>query len=639
MLKELLRTIVRRTRFPVGHYLRQAARAMLGDPIRFPPDLVTFSMANPTNVHAALGNGRLTAGISRQGEITVLRWPTPSQYNHVEYLATHYDRPRMGARPEMGSFGGIELRGSISWLRDWPTTQRYATDTACILETRHERDGMRVTCTDWVLPDRDTLVRYFRFEGLPGEARFVYHEDFAPCTRRIRHIPIADWLLAPLNDGSVRFDGKRILHSRDWVTITVEGDRPPIAFDCRPAGLPERLAGRDFFQGRGSSALAWDAGKELTVFISAGRGPLDRPAGTVPELLERSRRWWEEWIARARLPEADEACIRVCRRGLMATRVAAAESGAIVASICAQPPYAFDWPRDSAFINRALDVAGYSEMVTRHNLWYTRRQRTRGPFAGTYCMNYYADGEHGGFVPFEIDNTALLTWSLWDHATFAGSEYLAAVYPAIRRAADFLSWWRRADGLPFWASEDDNPLPTCGLQGAASVCAALDAALQAGRAMNESPSRLERWRRRRRELTRAIVEHFWNGQEFRGILRAMSWVLWPGRVLPANDPRMAVHAEALWQRIRPFFEERPDGIYFYFAEHVLSLAQFDQGCGRFRDRLRAALRVLTHEGTTETGHYGEIYRVRSGRIENLNDIPHIWEHALVYLAAMTLYPP
>ena len=55
------------------------------------------SMFGPTNINGVAGNGRLAAGFSRQGELTVLRWPTPSNYDHMSYLTSDFYAPRMGA--------------------------------------------------------------------------------------------------------------------------------------------------------------------------------------------------------------------------------------------------------------------------------------------------------------------------------------------------------------------------------------------------------------------------------------------------------------------------------------------------------------------------------------------------------------
>ena len=58
-----------------------------------------------------------------------------------------------------------------------------------------------------------------------------------------------------------------------------------------------------------------------------------------------------------------------------------------------------------------------------------------------------------------------------------------------------------------------------------------------------------------------------------------------------------------------------------------------------RETLRAALSDLcARVPTAGTRLLGEHYRTRGGVATNLNDMPHVWQHSLVYLAAMRLWP-
>src|SRR4051812_8606084 len=60
-----------------------------------------------TDVNAAIGNGGATAGFSAQGELTVLRWPSPSYFQHVNFKSS----PDKGARAEP-HFGAADNQGS-----------------------------------------------------------------------------------------------------------------------------------------------------------------------------------------------------------------------------------------------------------------------------------------------------------------------------------------------------------------------------------------------------------------------------------------------------------------------------------------------------------------------------------------------
>jgi hypothetical protein len=82
-------------------------------------------------------------------------------------------------------------------------------------------------------------------------------------------------------------------------------------------------------------------------------------------------------LAGAALPDPSlgDKVRRVALRALVNVYVARdRQTGAIVASITRQPPYYLDWPRDGAFFNAALDVAGLTDWVTNATSG-TRRSR------------------------------------------------------------------------------------------------------------------------------------------------------------------------------------------------------------------------------------------------------------------------
>src|SRR5205807_1630379 len=147
--------------------------------------------------------------------------------------------------------------------------------------------------------------------------------------------------------------------------------------------------------------------------------------------------------------------------------------GPIVASVATQSPYGEDWVRDSAFIDHLLDLCGHHAEAEANARFLAgvQVQTGRPPPLGTsptvppgnWAMNYYADGTVGGPIPWEIDETGFGVWLLVDHFDLSGDRaYLAAVYPAVAAAADFLAGAGRdpATGLTVPASEDDNPFPT-----------------------------------------------------------------------------------------------------------------------------------------------------------------------------------
>ena len=316
--------------------------------------------------------------------------------------------------------------------------------------------------------------------------------------------------------------------------------------------------------------------------------------------------WWQRFLAGARLPRTDDPeVLRFAKRSLMVLRGATDEpSGAIVASVNAQPPYGADWPRDGAFINLALDLAGFHDLVTRHNLFYARVQRKQpgswsilydfppcdlsNPVypncipAGTFEQNYYADPDE--VIPalttsFEIDQAGLGVWTWWDHA-----QYLA------------------------------DPIERAG------------------------------------ELVRAIDEHFLSdtpSPHYEG--ERPSWLVFPVGLLGPDHPVTASHAQLLHERsIRPVLEHS-EPVIAYNSEPLVALALLAREHGdageiaAVQDLVRAFIHELPTPGTglmSESQGRVPVDLDGDGLTPDWwaqNDVPHAWEHSILFTAAMIAF--
>jgi hypothetical protein len=403
-----------------------------------------------------------------------------------------------------------------------------------------------------------------------------------------------------------------------------------------------------------------------------------------------TEREWAEWLAPARLPAThDPAVVRFARRALLSLRTATdAGSGAIVASVAAQPPYGLDWPRDGSFFDRALDVAGYHERASAHQRFTARVQRTAWtpwsiafPFTcnpaapsypscvppGTWAMNYYALPDAavaGGPVSFEIDETGLPIWAFWQHVQQIAdpaerAAHLALVCPAIARGAETLATCHHPDDpdprLQCLAPEDDNEALTQGLQGAESTLLALRTAVAAADACGFDPAQVDAWQARSEELQAGLLDHFlvdtpapdFSGPRFQGSRE--SWALWPAQVLPPEDPRMRSQAEFLRAReVEPVLERTAERL-GYQGEALDARAQFARAVGdagllaEVQDEVRFFVRAGTTPGTGHKAEFAVRVPVDLDGDEVTpdylpeNDIPHAWQQAILYLAAMEAF--
>ncbi|MCK6526038.1 hypothetical protein L6R50_00240 [Myxococcota bacterium] len=456
------------------------------------------------------------------------------------------------------------------------------------------------------------------------------------------------------------------------------------------------------FGASGGDAAVFDvllaAAGDRDAALAALDGARDREAG---ELLDEVDAHWGGVVAGARLPAATPEVLAFAQRWLVSVLQGTDRSSAIVAAITTQPPYRQDWPRDATFIDLALDIAGFEEEVTRHKLWLSSLQARQDIVdevgnvtpRGAWAMNYYADGRIGGPIPFEIDQTALYTWGLWDHGKRIPSaarrrEYLLAVDDAVILAADLLSTcveddypyppasgqdvgatlrglveggadpgeeearsqalaageWERF--LPCFANEDDDPAQTRSLYGAHTVRAGLLAAAAMLEDMGQAPARVAWYRERAEELAQALAGMYWD-EASGGWEGRADWMLWPHPPLPLDDPRMTALAGALLAEAQDDLSLRTEGG-SYVQKKVLTLARAwaaeeDRRAQDLAPLVDVLVRDLPTEGTL---HVGEVWCSLDtdgdgayDAFDNRVAVPHLWTASLIALGAWAVHEP
>jgi hypothetical protein len=183
---------------------------------------LTEHIFGATNVNAVTGNGALTAGISSEGDLTMLAWPGPTFADQMLYLSSNdldaRSEPQFGATDGMGSFLGLLLTTAsgtnLVWLRDpsFSHVQAYTKSDSAVVETTFTRGdiGLTVVVDDIVSPDVDLLTRRVvvtRSASSPvTAAELVLYENLSPTLSRIPMAPLADWLLGWANDFVAVYD-------------------------------------------------------------------------------------------------------------------------------------------------------------------------------------------------------------------------------------------------------------------------------------------------------------------------------------------------------------------------------------------------------------------------------------------------
>lgn len=498
------------------------------------------------------------------------------------------------------------------------------------------------------------------------------------------------------------------------------------AYDDAATGT---LSGTDRYVGQATSALATTlsfgrgngpATASGTVFFAAGADETE--AGTAlgwarDRSFERLRREKEnrldDLLGDAPLPNrrtvvrehgqaAAEAVEATARRALISMVTAYdPESGAIVASITTQPPYGEDWPRDGAFFNYVLDLIGLHDWVEKRNRWYASVQQRAAAEAtsgnpepatdpgqlsslntvpGSWNMNYYGDGIPGGPIPYQIDTTGFVIWTMYDHYEVTDDvSYLRSVYPSIRRAADFLVECRDPQtGLQCGGPEDDRPTePTRQtINGAAPTWQGLKSAMQAARVLGHEDD-AARYEERMHELGQAIDRELYETENGCYGCGANGFpygeTTWPLGFTPYADPdadptdpdadihdtpqvdnpfehpRIRSHMTTDGRGVAELVQEPEAGEVDdggYDAKAIIPLAKARRGedeprsLSLIQDSVRWIATQHASEDTHVMGEFWRIYGEGDDReVRSIQGQPHIWEQSLFYLAALEAYPP
>jgi len=177
-------------------------------------------------LHMVAGHGRLTAGVTRDGDLAVLTWPSPSCCDQLTHLSTNAldarTRPRTGVREGFGVALGVVVETAsgtrVEWLHDparWRPVASYADERSLQPRVTYTRvdGGLTVTLDDAVLPSPDVLqrrVRYVRTEDAAGMAirsvALMAHANLGLTQNVIPRLPFGDVLADSRNDFGVVYD-------------------------------------------------------------------------------------------------------------------------------------------------------------------------------------------------------------------------------------------------------------------------------------------------------------------------------------------------------------------------------------------------------------------------------------------------
>lgn len=636
-----------------------------------------------------------------------------------------YGRP-YEKHPGTGARAGIRTKGgACHWLDSpvWISSRNYETDESHLLHTSLVSD---TNCTDekfsmkiaqWIMPDEDLFVQQF---SARGASALLYHATYAPWMKKTSGIDNPDSskagfatiylaeedLIVWFYPQSQKIDHPDPLSIRtaaeldeacgSGIFIAMGADKEFAGLQTgadrygRKAseGAPEggrtsaekgTLPGNTFYRGSSDVAVELTPSPKGYATLYTATASTARDAAVLiqnaramtPEKLKlKALKSWQKTGKKVHLPDkARKTEKRVALRSVLNLLVGRDPvSGAIVASPARQPFYACDWPRDGAFYDMALDLAGFTGTVTDHLEFYRRTQRTsrcsfnktwlasfKSPFysaRGHWYANMNTDGSPGFFkiIPVEIDETSLMVWDIWRHEQFIKKKereiYRDRFSDTVRLAMEgILEYVDISKGWTKRVMEDDDYIARRTLHGVSSVLTGLASGTDIAARWEFDAETIQRWREATMALHSGIRRRITDPKYIESAgWRGIQWSLFPAPIFDGSqDPLMAPFVEKLKNDMDRKAIRREGGV-GYLGEQLFTFAMATAGSKDYKKFNHDILKTLTSEvpvkGTDAFGELGLWVEMDGERfIQSRTSIPHLWNGITVYLSLIALYEP
>jgi GH15 family glucan-1,4-alpha-glucosidase len=304
---------------------------------------------------------------------------------------------------------------------------------------------------------------------------------------------------------------------------------------------------------------------------------------TPEKLLEESAEHWRSWLTQGAIrgDASEDLPVEwrgVRERSLLVLQTQIDRCGAILAandtdSPSSQTRGSYIWPRDGAFVARALDEAGCAAPAKRFFSFCAGIVHADRPF---FLQRYYPDGSLGPAcfpwlaegepeIPYQQDCTALMLWSLGKHfEKWNDKEFLQSIYSdLVAPAADFMvRELDSATNLPrpsydLWEQRRGIHLFTC-----SAVYGALSAAAYLSRTFDLES--FEFYRKARARLKKATLSQFFrpeldrfartlnhksDGWDIDSTIDISMAGVYLFNLLPADHPNVVSTMQAIYDRL------------------------------------------------------------------------------------------
>lgn len=398
---------------------------------------MTSIQQKPYLIDSVIGNGRILACLTGNGELVRAFWPT------IDY-AQHVNKTQAAIRVGRGEH--------IHWLsgNEFKHTQNYVGDTN-IVETTYSKHGLTldIKSQDFVSVTEDVIVRNYELTNTGDselEVDFLYLSDF--------HMEESPIYQSVLYDNNYQAIG----HYRRSYWALIGGADHPLGYQV--GNVQDHLHLRRFDGGQitlgSDGALVFTAqvaaGATVTfpVYIAFGKNREEagerlqnaRLAG-VKAIRVQAEKWASDFLARGRqVTTGDDRLDTMYRRSLLVFALMAdSVHGGLIAAPEFDPfytkcgGYGYCWGRDAGYITTAIDKAGYTDIGRKFYEWAMAAQDADG----SWDHRHYMNGDLAPAWGYQADEPASILWGMWQHYLITeDAEFLAKCWTSMQRGADHL---------------------------------------------------------------------------------------------------------------------------------------------------------------------------------------------------------
>ncbi len=381
-------------------------------------------MENKYYNDAIIGNKKLRASYTKKGELLRLYYPNPDHRQYIDYWY---------AGLKINDSGLINLYDDINNQYH----QYYEEDTNILnTEVTNTYFKIRINQLDFVPIKENVLVKRYEFinqNSIELDVKFLIHSKL---------------LTDENNPVSCKITKQGMLqYSHDFTVSTISKKTPLLSFQINDTSRNIHtgvIEDKDYIGMSADSSICYDIGvlkpnekKELIIYTWINENKEKQKIDEVERLneaikdfdfakqLTTTKNYWKkfvkdhETIELKNRTEYDKKIKQIYHRSiLLYPLLINEETGGISASIevdekrtqCGR--YSYCWPRDAAFITKALDIL---EMEKETEKFYKSFCKNTQGKSGMWEQRFYTNGHLAPCWGYQIDETASVIYGVYEH--------------------------------------------------------------------------------------------------------------------------------------------------------------------------------------------------------------------------------